>query len=213
MSNNPKTYVTDPAIMRLAQTAGITRLSALCYEEIRAHLDAHLNKVTLKSVIMMSAGERKTITAADVQGALKIMDRTTYDRYCGQKTTTLESGGTRVTADCPTSNPKTVKGLVRAKRVHPYRKGTLAKRTVKHMQKQTDVFFIPQMSFQRVARKVGDRHRSDTRYSKEALHMMQSDAELYLVNLLKGAKLSATGAKRTTVMPKDIQLAHYLKTH
>ena len=43
-----------------------------------------------------------------------------------------------------------------------------------------------------------------------AVHILQWAAEAYLVGLLEDTNLCALHAKRCTILPKDIQLAHHI---
>ncbi|CEM13700.1 unnamed protein product [Vitrella brassicaformis CCMP3155] len=70
--------ITKPAIRRLARRGGVKRISALCYDEIRATLKNFLENVIKDAVLYTEYGNRKTVTAVDVLYALKRRGRTLY---------------------------------------------------------------------------------------------------------------------------------------
>ena len=65
--------------------------------------------------------------------------------------------------------------------------------------------------FQRLVREIGQDYKTDLRFSKEAVTLLQYAAEHYLVKLLEDANLNAIHAKRQKIEPKDIQLARRIR--
>lgn len=91
------------------------------------------------------------------------------------------------------------------------RRGTLALREIRRLQKSTDLL-IPRMSFQRLVREVAQGiSPSDLRWQSAALGAMQEAAESYLVRLFEDTNLCAIHAKRVTIMPRDVQLARRIR--
>ena len=92
-----------------------------------------------------------------------------------------------------------------------YRPGTVALREIRRFQKSTSLL-IKKLPFQRlvhqIARTICDK---DFRFQSAALGAIQEAAEYYLVGLFEDTNLCAIHAKRVTVMPKDLQLAHRLR--
>ena len=51
---------------------------------------------------------------------------------------------------------------------------------------------------------------SDYKMQASAAQALQESSEIYIVGLLEDTNLCAIHAKCVTIMPKDIQLAHYI---
>jgi len=60
-------------------------------------------------------------------------------------------------------------------------------------------------------REIGQDYKTDLRYQQTAIQALHEAAEYYIVNMFMDANLCAIHAKRTTIMPKDIQLARRLR--
>ena len=70
--------ITKPAIRRLCRRAGVKRINALIYEEVRQLCKEFLNTVLRDTVTYTEHARRKTVTAMDVVYALKRHNKTLY---------------------------------------------------------------------------------------------------------------------------------------
>ena len=97
-----------------------------------------------------------------------------------------------------------------AQRQRKYRPGTVALRQIRQFQRST-ALLIAKSPFRRMVREVALDISNNKRFQESALSALQEAAEAYLVALLEEANLCAIHAKRVTVQPKDIQLAHKIR--
>ncbi|OUC46561.1 core histone H2A/H2B/H3/H4 [Trichinella nativa] len=95
----------------------------------------------------------------------------------------------------------------RVKRLHRYRAGTVALREIRRYQKSTELL-ISKQPFQRLVREVAQDYKTELRFQSSAFFALQEAAEAYLVSRIEDTNLCAIHAKRVTIMPKDVQLAH-----
>ncbi|XP_055606959.1 histone H3-like [Uranotaenia lowii] len=80
------------------------------------------------------------------------------------------------------------------------------------MLQTTTRLLIPKLSFGRVIREVLlEQFRSDMRVTAECLNCLQEAAEIYLVQLMEDSYRCTLHRDRLTLMPKDMQLAIYLR--
>ena len=94
------------------------------------------------------------------------------------------------------------------KKPHRYQPGTVALREIRRYQKSTELL-IRKLPFQRLVWELAqDLGKMNARFQSGAIMALQEASEAYLVGLLEDANLCAVHAKRVTIMPKDIQLAH-----
>jgi histone H3/H4 len=70
---------------------------------------------------------------------------------------------------------------------------------------------IPTKAFARLVREVAQDYKNDPRFSEKAMALLHGSTENYIEGLLRDAKLIAINAKRTRVMPKDINTARRLR--
>ena len=96
------------------------------------------------------------------------------------------------------------------KKPHRYRPGTVAIREIRRYQKSTELL-IRKLPFQRLVKEIAQDFKSDLRYQGIAILALQESAESYLARLFEDSNLCAIHAKRVTIMPKDIQLAHRIR--
>lgn len=96
------------------------------------------------------------------------------------------------------------------KRPRRYRPGTVALREIRRYQKSTELL-IRKLPFQRLVREIAQEYRTDLRFQSTAILGLQEAAEAYLVGLFEDTNLCAIHAKRTTIMPKDMQLARRIR--
>ena len=130
-----------------------------------------------------------------------------------------------VKAPCKQLQPKTLKKKGKAKgggktlpasqqgmrKPRRYRLGTVALREIRRYQKSTELL-IRKLPFQRLVREIAqDLGKMSIRFQSGAIIALQEASEAYLVGLLEDSNLCAIHAKRVTIMPKDIQLAHRIR--
>ena len=186
--------VTAPAIRRLAHTAGVKKISGLIYEEIRGVLKIYLEKVIKDVVTYTEHARRKTVTVTDVTAALAHQGRPI-----------LVGNPSLATKSCKIKRTKGSGGAGKS------RPGTGALKNIRYYQKQSHCLHIPFASFERLVREIAQYFKSDLRFQKDAIILLQHSAESYLVNLFQDTNIAAIHAKRTGIMPKDIQLARRIR--
>ena len=70
---------------------------------------------------------------------------------------------------------------------------------------------IRKLPFQRLIREIAQECKSNLRFQSWAIMALQEAAEAFLIGLFEDTNLCAIHAKRVTIMPKDIQLAHHIR--
>lgn len=190
--------VTKGAIQRLAQVAGVKRISGLVYEEIRGVLKVYLENVLKNAILYTEHSRRRTVSVEDVEAALNRHE---------------PSGGAirgkPKAKPCPKHGYGFSFGM--GQKPHRFLPGTVALRKIRFYQKQSSCLHIGMLPFQRLIREIGQDYKTDLRFSKEAMTLLQYAAEHYLVKLLEDANLNAIHAKRQKIEPKDIQLARRIR--
>jgi histone H3 len=96
------------------------------------------------------------------------------------------------------------------KKPHRFRPGTVALREIRRFQKSTELL-IRRRPFDRLVKEIAQDYKTDLRFQSAALVAIQEATEAYLVGLLEDTNLCAIHSKRTTIMPKDIQLARRIR--
>ena len=94
------------------------------------------------------------------------------------------------------------------KKPHCYRPGTVALREIRHYQKSTELL-IGKLPFQCLVPEIAQDFKTDLHFQSAAIGALQAASEAYLVDLFEDTNLCAIHAKRVTIMPKDIQIAHH----
>ena len=115
---------------------------------------------------------------------------------------------------CPTIRGKAPqKEFLKAgkvKKTRKYQPGTVALCEIWWYQKSTELL-IQKLPFSRLVREIAQEvGKTDMRFQGSAIICLQEATEAFLVSLLEAANLCAIHAKRVTIMPKDIQLAHHI---
>ena len=95
-------------------------------------------------------------------------------------------------------------------RKHRYRPGTVALQEIRRYQKSTELL-IRHRPFVRLVREIAQNMLVDLRFQSCAILALQEAAEAYLVGLFEDTNLCAIHANRTTIKPKDIQLARRIR--
>ena len=88
--------------------------------------------------------------------------------------------------------------------------GTVALRNIRKLQKSTDLI-IPKANFKRVAQEIMQEFRTDARFGADALSLLQTVVETYMVDVLEDTNLCAIHANRQVIMPKDVYLARRIR--
>ena len=96
------------------------------------------------------------------------------------------------------------------KRLMRWRPGTVALREIRRYQKTTELL-IRKLPFNRLVREIARDFKTDLCFQAQAVGALQEAAEAYLVGLFEDTNLCTIHAKRVTIMPKDIQLAHRIR--
>ena len=99
----------------------------------------------------------------------------------------------------------------KVKKTRKYWPGTAALHEIWWYQKSTELL-IWKLPFSwlvsEIAQEVG---KTDMCFQGSAIICLQEAAETFLMSLLEDANLCAIHAKRVTIMPKDIELAHHIR--
>ena len=99
----------------------------------------------------------------------------------------------------------------KVRKTRRYWPGTVALREIWRYQKSTELF-IRKLPFSWLVREIAQEvGKVDMRFQGSTIICLQEAAEAFLVSLLEDANLCAIHAKRVTIMPKDIQLAHRIR--
>ncbi len=94
---------------------------------------------------------------------------------------------------------------------HRYRPGTKALREIRRYQKSTDLL-IRKLPFQRLCKEIAqDVMNKEFRFQSTAILALQEASEAFLVGLFEDTNLCAIHAHRTTIMPRDLQLARRIR--
>jgi histone H3 len=96
------------------------------------------------------------------------------------------------------------------KKKHRYRPGTVALREIRKYQKSTDLL-IKKLPFNRLVREIAHEIKPDLRFQSAAVIALQEASESYLVGLFDDTNLCAIHARRTTILPSDMQLARRIR--
>ena len=98
----------------------------------------------------------------------------------------------------------------KVKKTRKYWPGTVALQEIWQFQKRTELLIwkLPFLQLvHEIALEVG---KYDLCFQGSTIIYLQEAAEAYVVGLMEDANLCAIHAKRVTIMPKDIQLAHHI---
>jgi len=96
------------------------------------------------------------------------------------------------------------------KKPHRSRPGTVALREIRRFQKSTELL-MRKLPFSRLVREIAQDFKSDLRFNDNAIMALQEASEAYMVGLFEDSNKCALHAKRVTLMPKDIQLAKFIR--
>jgi histone H3 len=177
--------ITQPAIVRLARTAGVKTVAGATHQEARAVMKAFLGNVLKSATTYMQHARRNTIGTEDVKLALERSGRKYY------------STGSEATM----------------KRCEALKQGSKAVTQIKQAQKGSGVCInLPRAAFERQARDAAaGAFGKEVRFTADALAMLQVATEAYLIELFEDSNLAAIHARRQTVQPKDLQLVRRIR--
>ena len=97
------------------------------------------------------------------------------------------------------------------KKPRRYQPGTVALSEIRWYQKSTELL-IRKLPFQRLVKELAqDLGKINVRFQSGAIMALQVALEAYLVGLLEDPNLCAVHVKRVTIMPKDVQLAWWIR--
>ena len=205
-------YISNGAIKRLAQKAGVKRLSGLVYEETRGVLLIMLEEIIGKAIYITEFRKAKTLSGEDVREAIEIAGDDIAIREFNKTKTTYrnDSGNTK-----RTTNSKVVGKLPTTQKVRStqspkqrrFKPGTVALANIRYYQKNSYKGFIfPIATFDRLVREIALQYKESIRLSEEAVRLVQYYIEDNLIEVFKDANIAAIHARRQTVQPKDIQI-------
>ena len=182
--------ITNAAIQRLAYTAGITTMTADSYEEIRGVLKAKMENVLRKIIIYLEYYHKITIDEYMVAAAInpKMWSSEPKAKSCGIKT----------------KSPSKVSRSRRKKKSAGYN----ALSQIKFYQRRSDCLNIPMLPFSRFAREVTQDYKTDVKFTKNAMILLQYSMEQYMIDILKKSLKNTIYANRIRVEPKDINIAY-----
>ena len=184
--------ITKSAIQRLGYKAGVRSMSGFVHDEVRGIIKIFLENVIKRAVALTEYYQKKTMSEGFISAAL--MDSGWGGRW-------IKSG----------SKVKTCKTNSKKKKEQRAPKGTGAVEAIRFYQNQSNCLLIPQASFGRVIREVGQDYAINLRYTKGSQELLQFATEQYIVGLLEDAQLSAIHAKRLAIIPADIALARRIR--
>jgi len=228
--------ITNDAIKRLAHKGGVKTISALIYEETRGVMKVELEKIIKDTVTFTEHANRHRVQVSDVLAALDHAGKPVFQRTCGQVTSKVneETGLRRTVKDCKTmtgvkkcgsvkrrttgqsggadiQQTGGVKGIGGVVKPHRYRPGTVSLRDIRKQQKFGRCYSLSKEAFKRVVRDIAQDFKTSLQFSPEALDLLQLQSEGHIVQIFEEANLCAIHAHRTTIMPKDIQLARRIR--
>jgi histone H3 len=94
------------------------------------------------------------------------------------------------------------------KKPHRYRPGTKAKMEIYRLQKTTNNC-IPSRNLDRLIREISQDYKTDLKWQASAMTVLKAASEMFVIDILKSAEISANHAGRITIDQSDIY--HVLK--
>ena len=99
--------------------------------------------------------------------------------------------------------------IIKAKKPHRYRPGTVAIREIRKMQKETN-HLIPKKRFVSLVREMAEDVSSlpgTIRFTKDALNALQEAAEAHIISVFQKTNIVAIHSDRSTIFPMDMRIA------
>lgn len=188
--------VTQGAISRLAHKAGVKSMSSLVFEEVRGIMKVRMEDIISKAVVVTEHSDRKTVMVGDIIEAIHVLG---FKKVLGG-----EGEGLQLKR-CETYESKKKPTSRKTKR------GDGAIKEIRFYQSQSDCVYIAIAAFERLTKEIAEDYKDDLRWSSDALAYLQLFIETYLVELFEDANLCAIHAHRTSIKPKDLQLARRIR--
>ena len=91
-----------------------------------------------------------------------------------------------------------------------YLPGTLALREIRRYQQSMELL-IRKLTFMRLVQEIGQQFLTGIKFQGMVVMALQEASEASFITLFKDNNLCAIHAKHCTIMPKDIQLAHWIR--
>lgn len=197
------TYITKPAIQRIANKVGSKNVSCQVYDEMRNVLFTYLNNLMVAITAFTDSRKAATISIEDVQDAV-------YSIYDQLNMSLIFPNG----LDAKLKACRLV--FVKSRSydaVLVMKKHSLALGTPQVMRKKSheNKMNIARAAFDRLAREVAQGIKSDSRFEKTALSLIQNLAEAYLMDFMEDAHHASLHANRTTLWAEDLQLARVFR--
>jgi len=187
--------ITKNALQRLAYKAGVKMMGGLCYEELRGVMKVFLENRLRDIITVTEHNRRKTVTRGDLVTSAKGNAILNYKNVTNSK---LVGGAKSAPAQGGIQKP------------HRYHPGTVALRNIRRQQKNVK-YLIQRAPFQRLVREIGQDYKTDLRFDPLFMDALQTLTEAYMVSLLKDVNLVAIHAHKTTIQPRDIQIARRIR--
>ena len=187
---------------------GVKRHRKVLRDNIQGITKNALQRLAYKAGVKMMSG----LCYEELRGVMKVFldskirDALVVTQHNRRKTVTREDLVASAKGNA-ILNYKGVGKLVGG-RYHP---GTVALRNIRHMQKSVVEYLIQRAPFQRLVREIGQDFITDLRYDPLFMDALQTLTESHLVDLLEDANLAAIHTQRTTLQPRDIQLARRIR--
>ena len=206
--------ISNPALLRMMQRAGVKRVNGFVYEELRDIMKTYMENIINATVIFVEHDRRVTVKAEDLEAGL---DSQGISLIAGlnpntKKTRSLQSCNSRSKSGPVKKSKVTGDGKVKAvKKPHRFRPGTRSLMAIRFQQRNSDCLAIPKANFQRLAREISQDYHEKLCFSAGVLDLFQLVVEDYIISLCRDAYLCTIHARRGTIQPKDIQLARTIR--
>lgn len=194
--STPDTEITKNALKRMLHRAGVQRVSATVYNELRALIGVKLEEIMQAVIDMTLLSRRKTIQEKDIQDAAKDLGHILVfgiNKKAHTKQLFRATGS---------GNP--------TKTTRKHKPGAVALKKIKALQSAHGLL-IPKQNFKRLTIAISRDIASDLRYQKDVISLVQLWVEDYIVEICHFAYLASIHAGRGTLFPKDIQLVRRIR--
>jgi len=180
---------------------------------IRGVLKVHLVKVLRNVITIAEHNKTVRVQVRHVKQALEGLGMESYARLCGQtKTRDRKVGKNQIKVangvtvkDCARKAPKACTADVNNKSAGRADKGDNTRYAMEVLQSQITCHMFPIKTFSLLVREVAQTYKNGLQFTPEAIDMIQTSAEAYLLDLIqKSAEILASRRARR-LQPKDIQ--------
>lgn len=187
--------VSNSAILRLAQKAGVLTVATPIYDETRNILSGVLGQILKEVTTILRQEKRKTVTADDVTKACSsLYIKAVTLKKAPKRCKILESSGNKDT------------GVTK--------RGDFARQAIDFYQSQGNgCVHIAVKPFRRLAKELSQPYIVDILFSAESLGILQTTVEQYIVDLFDATLLASEHAGRKSIQPRDMQLVIKIKNN